>query len=106
MTILIVDDQALFREGIKLLLARRPDASVVGEAALPGLLEACPGARVIFLSSFGSRDSIDGFFEAGAMGYLLKASYFEELDGAIDFVMSGRRYASPRLVDSTEPPDR
>ncbi len=127
---LLVDDHAIFREGLKLLLSRRADISVAGEAssgpeavrlaaelrpdlvildlampegngmdAVPRILEACPGARIICLSTLFDRQIVVELLERGIHGYALKSGSFAELGSAIDQVLSGHRYLSPEIAD-------
>lgn len=80
----------------------RPDV-VVMDIGMPGLngIEATrkitselPDVRVIALSMHSDRRFVSGMLGAGASGYLLKDSAFEELVDAILAIMSGRSYLS------------
>src|SRR5512137_1241941 len=96
--VLLADDQALFREGLRTLLALQPGLEVVGEeavrlaetlhpdvvlmdlqmplldgvAATRQLRAALPACRVIVLTTFDDDDYIFEGLRAGAVGYLLK----------------------------------
>lgn len=127
--ILLVDDHAMLRDGLRSILAREPDVEVVGEAAdgrtavemacalapdvvvmdigMPDLngIEAtrqlqakAPRSRVIALSTYSDRRYVLGMLEAGAAGYIAKASAYDELRQAVRAVASGRTYLSPRIA--------
>ncbi len=55
--------------------------------------------RVIALSMHSDRRFVLQMLKAGASGYLLKDSAFEELELAIMTVMSGQPYLSPKITD-------
>src|SRR5947209_6293177 len=108
--LMLVDDQALFREALRTLLALQPDFEIVAEAengsraialagphkpevvlldlrmpvmggvdAIPGLLGAAPGLRVVVLTTFEEDEEIFAALRAGAVGYLLKACSADKL---------------------------
>ena len=126
--ILIADDHALVRSGIRLLLESIAAVEVVAEAGdglellalveahrpdilllditLPGLnglavLERIQGLpdmpRVIMLSMHSGPEYVARALNAGAAGYLLKDSAFDELAEALDAVGRQRRYLSRAL---------
>jgi len=128
-SVLLVDDHAVVREGYRRLLERRADIVVIGEAAdadaayalfcrlepqivvmditLPGtsgiaamgrMLLHKPGARVLIFSMHE-----DGIFarralQAGAFGYVAKASAPNVLVEAINSVARGKKYLSPEMA--------
>ncbi len=55
--------------------------------------------RIIALSMHSDRRFVLQMLKAGASGYLLKDSAFEELALAIQTVMSGQPYLSPKITD-------
>ena len=55
--------------------------------------------KVIALSMHSDRRFVLQMLKAGASGYLLKDSAFEELELAIQTVMSGQPYLSPKITD-------
>lgn len=122
---LLVDDHALMRAGIRVLLDELPGFRVVAECgnglealalarrelpdvllldiSLPGLngLEVVqqlsrnmPDLRVLMLSMHAGPEYVARALEAGASGYLLKDSAFDELAAALQAVCSGRDYLS------------
>ena len=122
-TLILADDHALVRAGIRALLAGLPNIEVVAEAGdglevlelvrhqavdavllditLPGLngLEVARqirvmggNTRILMLSMHAGPEYVARALAAGASGYLLKDSAFEELATALEVVWSGRRY--------------
>jgi len=130
MKILLVDDHKLMREGLRMLLEKLGQITIVGEAdngvtavrmardlkpdlvlmdiAMPDLngIEAtrrimteAPGVKVIALSMHADKRFVRHMFAAGAAGYVLKGSAFEEVAAAIKTVAAGRIYISPKITD-------
>ena len=58
-----------------------------------------PGVKVIALSMHADKRFVRGMFMAGATGYVLKGSAFEEVATAIRTVAAGRIYISPKITD-------
>jgi two-component system, NarL family, invasion response regulator UvrY len=125
-TVLLVDDHAVVREGYRRLLERDAQIQVVGEAAnagqayeralalephvivmdiaLPGVsgIEAMrrivarrPEQCVLMFSMYDDSIFPSRALEAGARGYVSKASAPEVLIDAISAVARGERYLSP-----------
>jgi len=65
-----------------------------GIEATRKIIEEIPGVRVIALSMHSDRRFVLGMLEAGAHGYLLKDTAFEELATAIWKVAGGNTYLS------------
>jgi two-component system, NarL family, response regulator NreC len=59
----------------------------------------CPGVKVIALSMYADKRFVRGMLAAGAAGYVLKASAFEEVAKAVRTVAAGRIYISPKITD-------
>jgi len=85
----------------------KPDL-VLMDVAMPDLngLEATrriraesPGVKVVALSMHADKRFVRGMFTAGAAGYVLKGSAFEEVATAIRTVAAGRVYISPKITD-------
>jgi DNA-binding NarL/FixJ family response regulator len=124
--VLLVDDHAIVREGLKTVLSREPDIRVVGEAAtaqsavtaaqrfnptvvlldirLPDrdgvqacsdILEHCPQARVLFLTSYADDDTVLAAIFAGAHGYLIKEIGMDTLIESIRRVAAGESILDP-----------
>jgi len=125
-SVLLVDDHAVVREGYRRLLERDDSLVVVGEAAtaadairidselepdvvvldigLPGIsgieilrriIAHRPDARVLMFSMYQDGIYATRAIDAGARGYLSKASAPDLLIEAVRSVAGGRRYLSP-----------
>lgn len=126
--VIIADDHAIIREGLKGLLESRgitvsaiakngreaiesailhqPDI-VIMDIAMPDLngFEATaairsevPQIKIIGLSMHSGKNIIDKMFSSGASGYILKDSAFEELYEAIQEVLKGNYYLTPSIA--------
>jgi DNA-binding NarL/FixJ family response regulator len=126
--VLLADDHALVRAGIRALLEGLEGVTVVAEAgngsevlglarrhrpdvalldiSMPGLggLEASaqlkeelPQVRVVMLSMHANEEYVLQALRAGAAGYMLKDSATAELELALQAVMQGETYLSPRI---------
>jgi DNA-binding NarL/FixJ family response regulator len=124
--IVLADDHALFRQGLRKIIEGVADLEVVGEAGdgleLLSLLQTTiPHLLILDISmprlrgieamrevkkSFPAvqvlvltmhREYLHQALSAGAQGYLLKEDADRELFSAIDKIRLGRRYISPRL---------
>ena len=127
-TILVVDDHAMFREGVRGLLERN-GFRVVGEAgdgreAIAAVLELSPDlvimdismpnidgiaatrdiidgssdTKVIALSIHAGKRFVENMLKAGAAGYILKESVPEQLVEAVHAVPKGEIYLSPAIT--------
>lgn len=99
---LIIGEASNGREAIKKCSKLQPNV-VVMDVAMAGLngIEAAsqihknhPEIRIIGASMHSSKQFIQGMFNAGALGYLLKDGDAEELIAAIITVMENRKYLS------------
>jgi two-component system, NarL family, invasion response regulator UvrY len=130
-TVLLVDDHAVVREGYRRLLERHGDIVVVGEAAdaseahalfcmlspqivvmditLPGLsgieamrrmLDQDPATRVLVFSMHEDVVFARRALQAGAFGYVTKASAPSVLVEAVHTVASGRKYLSAAVAQA------
>lgn len=119
-TILLVDDHAIVRQGLRALLETQPDLQVVGEAAdgnealqkieelrpqvtildimMPGVngLEVArqvhTRTKVIMLSMYKDESYVATALHNGALGFVLKDSSSTDLVDAIHAVMKGNHY--------------
>jgi len=69
-----------------------------GIEATKQIIAKTPGVKVIALSMHSDKRFIAGMFKAGASGYLLKESAFEEMVKAISVVTSNDIYISPDIA--------
>lgn len=83
-----------------------PDLTVM-DVSMPGLngieatrriTSARPETRVLCLSSHSDPVMVEAMLEAGASGYLLKDYAVDELLRALEVVMAGETYLSPRIA--------
>ena len=98
----IIGEASDGREAIKICSKLAPNVLVM-DIAMPGLngIEAAtqihksnPDIKIIGLSMHSSKQFIQGMFNAGALGYLLKDGDADELIIAITTVMQHKKYLS------------
>jgi signal transduction histidine kinase/DNA-binding NarL/FixJ family response regulator len=124
--VLLLDDHAVVREGLRLLLDREKDLEVCGEAStldevacfecdpdvvltdlmlgeqggpnvVVRLREQFPNAGVLVLSMVDNPRDIHYVLRAGGSGYLLKGADGDELVDAVRRVARGEEYVQPCL---------
>lgn len=71
-----------------------------GIEAMREIAGQSPGTRVIGLSVHTERLFVLGMIRAGASGYLLKSSAARELVFAIESVLAGHPYITPKVTES------
>lgn len=124
-SIVIIEDHTLVREGLRALLRERPDLKIVGEASegkhglklveklkpdlvlldliLPGLhgLEVLRKVRklskVLAISMRSDEAFVAEAFLNGAAGYVIKEDSFAEMMDALHAVLKGQRFMSRKL---------
>src|SRR3954464_9838675 len=93
------------REAVQLTERLEPDV-VVMDVSMPDLngidatrhiISRRPRTKVIALSMHSDRQFVAEMFRAGASGYLLKDSAFEELASAIRTVAKNETYIAPKI---------
>lgn len=103
----VIGEAADGQEAVRLAGELLPDIIVmdVGMAGLNGieatreiLARAHPRAKIICLSMHSDREFIAEALRAGAVGYLLKASAFQELVECLHNVSEGKTYLSPAVA--------
>ena len=70
-----------------------------GIEATREIVNANKSVKVVALSMHSDRRFVLQMLEAGASGYLLKESAFEELVMSLNAVISGQPYLSPKVTD-------
>jgi DNA-binding NarL/FixJ family response regulator len=124
--VLIIDDQAMLRDGLRLILESAPDITVVGEAPNgEGVIELFERSRpdvalvdirmpqvdgvrttellsplvpVIMLTTFGERENLIESLRAGAVGFLLKDASASQLLDSVRAVASGGSAFTPTVA--------
>lgn len=126
-TLVLADEHPMMIEGLRKLLepdfevvgtvldgrglldavrARQPDL-VIADISMAGsdgiavarqLQVIAPATRVLVLSVHAEPYWVRAAFDAGAWGYLTKASTPEEIETAVREVLQGRFYVSPRVA--------
>ena len=126
--VLVVDDQALVRQGFAVILDAEPDLTVVGEAGdgaaavaaaerlrpdvvlmdvrMPGIdgieatAEICnrTPARVLMLTTYDLDKHVYDALRAGASGFLLKSMRGRELVDAVRVVAAGEALLAPTVT--------
>jgi two-component system, NarL family, response regulator NreC len=94
------------RTALQIARGLRPDVVVMdiamkdlnGIDATRSLVAAIPGVRVIGLSMHSDRSFVARMLQAGAAGYLIKDSAFDELARAVRAVATGGTYLSPAIA--------
>lgn len=86
---------AALRPEVLLLDIMLPDMS--GIDAVARIRALAPSIRIVFLSSQDSREAVTRALQTGADGFLSKDFVLSEMELALDAVLSGSRYLSPRI---------
>jgi DNA-binding NarL/FixJ family response regulator len=73
-------------------------AGLNGIEATRKIIDLKQGTKVIILSMHDDRRFVTETLKAGASGYLLKDSAFQDLEKALSCVMAGTVYLSPRIA--------
>jgi DNA-binding NarL/FixJ family response regulator len=98
---MVVDGRALLAEAVRL----RPDV-IVTDVAMPLLngldaarriREQVPNARFVFLTMHDDANLAAAALELGRVGFVLKSSGGQELVKAIEEILHGRSYLTPKL---------
>jgi DNA-binding NarL/FixJ family response regulator len=123
--VLIADDQALMRQGFRMILSAQPDIEVIGEAdtgaaavrqatalrpdvvlmdiqmpVLDGIAATrqLAGTKVLILTTFGNDDYVAAALAAGASGFLLKDTTPQQLVHAVRVVAAGDALLDPAVT--------
>ncbi|HWF56663.1 MAG TPA: response regulator transcription factor [Solirubrobacteraceae bacterium] len=101
----VVDEAGDVATASRKVLAYRPrvlvlDLNMPGEPtleAIPRILEASPGTRVVVLTMQNDPAFVRRALRAGALGYVLKEAADIELIEAVRLAADGRAYLNPQL---------
>jgi two-component system NarL family response regulator len=93
-------------EAVAALSERRPDVLLLdlempgcgGLAALPRLLAASPGTKILVFTAYETEELVRRALESGASGYLLKGASAAEIGQAVAAVHAGRRHVDSRVA--------
>jgi two-component system, NarL family, response regulator NreC len=104
----VVGEAASGRTALELAQTLAPDVVVMdvamqdqnGIEATRQIRAACPGVKVLALSSHSDARYVTSMLEAGACGYVLKANAYDDLRRAIDAARSGRSYLCSDVTDA------
>jgi DNA-binding NarL/FixJ family response regulator len=124
--LVVADDQALVRRGLRMILEAEADVDVIGEAedgvaALALIADLAPdvvlmdlrmprmdgveavrrmptGTRALVLTTFGGDEQVYAALKAGASGYLLKTAPPETLIAAVRTVAAGDALLDPSIT--------
>jgi len=102
----VVGEAADGRTAIRLVEELSPDV-VIMDISMPDLngidatriiISHRPKVKIIALSMHYDKQFISEIFKAGASGYLIKESAFDELEHAVRVVMDGKTYINPQIA--------
>jgi len=127
--IVIIDDHAIFRQGVISILNTEPDLKVIGEGvtaddatrlaaellpdvllldiSIPGngliaaeiIAHTCPVVKVVMLTASAEEDNILAAFRAGAQAYLFKGVVTQDLVGILHDVHAGIRFLPAAVAE-------
>ena len=101
----IVGEASNGREAVALTKEHAPDLVIMdvsmkelnGIEATEAIMASAPGTRVLILSMHAAEEFVRRAMKAGAAGYVVKDSVPLELKLAIDAIVAGEVYLSPRI---------
>lgn len=126
--VLLVDDQALVREGMRRVLDSDPELTIVGEcqdgdevgeslercrpdvvvmdvrmrrvdgATATEMVRSTGGPPVLVLTTFDDDETVAAALGAGAAGFILKDAPGEEIVRAVRLVAEGESWLDPRIA--------
>jgi DNA-binding NarL/FixJ family response regulator len=102
----VVGEASNGQEAIALVADLQPDVVLMdirmpvmdGVAGTREICQCYPGTKVLVLTTFNDREYVSQALQAGASGYLLKDTPFEELTQAIQLIHKGYTQIGPGLV--------
>jgi two-component system response regulator NreC len=103
----VVGQAADGRNAVKMACELRPDV-ILMDIAMPNLngieatrqlISKLPDAKIMALSTHSSKSVVVKMLRAGASGYMLKDSAFEELITGINAMIEGRTYLCTKIAN-------
>lgn len=104
----VVGEAKTGEEAIQVSREKSPDV-VLMDVKMPGIggLEAtrkiqtaCPGTKVIAVTALADEMFTERLMKAGASGYVTKGAGFDEIESAINTVLSGNLYMSTDIAQA------
>ena len=65
------------------------------------ICKVSPNSKILFVSSYASREIAERALDTGASGYVVKEDAGKELTKAVEAILQGKRYISSRLMGYT-----
>ena len=104
----VVGEAASGRAALELARTLSPDIVVMdvamqdlnGIEATRQIRAACPGVKVVALSSHSDSRYVSAILDAGACGYVLKANAYDDLRRALDAARQGKSYLCPDVTQA------
>ena len=102
----VVGSSGSAEDAIQLMSGLHPDVLLLdlelpgmgGVQAMPDLLSASPGTRILVFTAYDTDERVFGAIRAGAMGYLLKGAAAAEIARGVRSVALGESYLEPRVA--------
>lgn len=107
----IIGEAGTGEEGLNILSEISSPDLVILDISLPGingidvarkLRKIHPATKILVLSMYDNPIFVHQAIEAGAAGYILKRAMVEELNLAIDAVLSGQTFLSPSITKNLD----
>lgn len=103
----VIDEAVNGREAVEKAIALKPDVAII-DISMPGLdgievvrqiLKAVPDTKVLILTMHESDQMVRHALEAGVHGYLLKSDLTESLTKAVEAIVRGKRFLTPKVSE-------
>nr|WP_319492935.1 response regulator transcription factor [uncultured Desulfobacter sp.] len=106
--LLVIAEADSGRTAVSAVKKLKPDIVVMdvsmpelnGMEATRKIMSEAPGTKVLALSMYSDKRFVNGMFQAGVSGYILKNCIARELVSAIRLVAKGQVYISPEIAET------
>lgn len=71
-----------------------------GDEAARRILELYPYVKIIAISMFDDKETVEAMLSAGCLGYVLKTSSIATLNEALDKICAGEKYIDPLILNT------